>query len=80
MKVNESQEAAELEAEEIREDSEYGGEIELVKHLPTLPQLFVLLALTEFLINFFRFIAICTEQWGTGFLAASEDWFQITSW
>jgi hypothetical protein len=34
-------------------------EEDLVRHLPTIPQLFVQLALTKFVINFFHFIAIC---------------------
>ena len=68
-----------MEAEEIREDSE-AGEMDLVRHLPTLPQLFTLIVLTEFLLNFFRFIAICTEDTGVGFLAARESWFQVMAW
>ncbi|KAL5249494.1 hypothetical protein ACHWQZ_G018375 [Mnemiopsis leidyi] len=75
---NEAQ-RAELEADEVREDSD-AGQIDLVRHLPTLPQLFLLIALTEFLLNFFRFIAICTEDLGIAFLAARESWFQVTAW
>ena len=48
--------------------------------LPSLPRMFVLLALTECVINFFRFIAICAEDFGYAFLAAGDDWFQVASW
>lgn len=68
-----------LEADEARQSSE-GGILELVHWLPTLPQLFIMLCLTQMLIAFFWFIADCTEKYGNGFLGAAEDWFQIASW